>query len=400
MANHWPLIPLGEILTERNETPNLADLESGAIRIVSKIGFNEGQIELRNDGSTKTGMILIRPGDLVLSGINAIKGAIAVYDKNAAEPIAATIHYGAYIPRKDRVDTRFLWWLLRSETFRDILLEYLPGGIKSELKPKRFLPIPIPLPPLAEQQRIVARIEELARRVEEARGLRREAVEEAEALIATSASHLPLSDHCWTTVEAAVLKKKGSVRSGPFGSQLLHEEFVESGIAAIGTRDVQANRFALSGGWFVTPEKFDELRRYQVFPGDVLGTIVGASIGRFCVVPPEVPLAFTTKHIQALTLDSALAEPEFVSFVLNFHTRCRASLFSQVEGSAQPSLNAPKILATEIPLPSLVEQHRIVAHLDGLQAKVDELRRLQAETQKELDALMPSVLAKAFAGEL
>ena len=44
---------------------------------------------------------------------------------------------------------------------------------------------------------------------------------------------------------------------------------------------------------------------------------------------------------------------------------------------------------------------RIVAYLDGLQGKVDELRRLQqAETQKELDALMPSVLAKAFAGEL
>ena len=41
-----------------------------------------------------------------------------------------------------------------------------------------------------------------------------------------------------------------------------------------------------------------------------------------------------------------------------------------------------------------------VAYLDGLQGKVDDLRHLQAETQKELDALMPSILAKAFAGEL
>jgi type I restriction enzyme S subunit len=53
-----------------------------------------------------------------------------------------------------------------------------------------------------------------------------------------------------------------------------------------------------------------------------------------------------------------------------------------------------------VPLPSLPEQRRIVAYLDGLQAKVDELRRLHAETQQELDALMPSILAKAFAGEL
>jgi type I restriction enzyme S subunit len=59
-----------------------------------------------------------------------------------------------------------------------------------------------------------------------------------------------------------------------------------------------------------------------------------------------------------------------------------------------------RIREIEIPVPSLVEQRRIVAYLDGLQARVDELKRLQAETQKELDALMPSILAKAFAGEL
>jgi len=56
-----------------------------------------------------------------------------------------------------------------------------------------------------------------------------------------------------------------------------------------------------------------------------------------------------------------------------------------------------------IPFPSdlsLPEQRRIIAYLDNLQAKVDALRRLQAETATELDALLPSVLDKAFKGEL
>jgi type I restriction enzyme, S subunit len=48
----------------------------------------------------------------------------------------------------------------------------------------------------------------------------------------------------------------------------------------------------------------------------------------------------------------------------------------------------------------LDEQRRIVAYLDGLQAKVNGLRELQSETQEELDALLPSVLDKAFKGEL
>lgn len=171
-------------------------------------------------------------------------------------------------------------------------------------------------------------------------------------------------------------------------------------MAAIGTRDVQTNRFELQSGWFVSPEKFKQFRRYQVFPGDVLCTIIGASIGRFCVVPHDVPLAFTTKHIQALTLDPAKAEPLFASLMLNFHRRCPESLFSQVEGSAQPSLNAGKILGTALPLPPLPEQRRIVEELEAFQAEVATLMRLQAQTAQELDALLPSVLDRAFNGML
>lgn len=51
-------------------------------------------------------------------------------------------------------------------------------------------------------------------------------------------------------------------------------------------------------------------------------------------------------------------------------------------------------------VPSLSEQRRIVDYLDELQAKVDELKKAQTETLVELDALMPSILDKAFRGEL
>ncbi len=53
-----------------------------------------------------------------------------------------------------------------------------------------------------------------------------------------------------------------------------------------------------------------------------------------------------------------------------------------------------------LPVPPLNEQRQIVAYLDNLQSRIDKLRRLQSETQKELDALMPSILDKAFKGEL
>ena len=63
-------------------------------------------------------------------------------------------------------------------------------------------------------------------------------------------------------------------------------------------------------------------------------------------------------------------------------------------------ISQPKLMAMPIPVLPVEIQNRIITQLDGLQAEMDELRRLQAQTQKELDASMPSGPAKAFAGEL
>ena len=88
----WEKVQLGEVLIERKETPDPVGLETGEIRIVSKIGFDTGEIEFRDSTATKTKMIQFQPGDIVFSGINAVKGAIAIYPNNAAKPASATIH--------------------------------------------------------------------------------------------------------------------------------------------------------------------------------------------------------------------------------------------------------------------------------------------------------------------
>lgn len=94
-------------------------------------------------------------------------------------------------------------------------------------------------------------------------------------------------------------------------------------------------------------------------------------------------------------------EPRFLELTL-------ASPYSQEHlvhrktglADAQVNISQSILRATPIAYPSLPEQRRIVAYLDGLQAKVDDLKKLQAETSAELDALLPSILDKAFKGEL
>ena len=165
MPKQWPQVALGEILTERNETPDPALVRAGDIPIISKIRFSDGGIELRTDSDTNTKMILIHPGDLVLSGINAMKGAIAIYDPGSSQKVAATIHYAAYQVNKEKADIRYLWWLLRSQYFQDILSQQVPQGIKTELKAKRLLPVVIPLPSLTEQMEIVLAIQNFSLKI-------------------------------------------------------------------------------------------------------------------------------------------------------------------------------------------------------------------------------------------
>lgn len=399
MNANYPIAPLSKAIDYKSDFAEIDDFQTykrcrvqlHAQGIVERDALLGAQIKTKEQQ-------ICRANDFLVAEIDAKLGGFGIVPESLDGAIVSS-HYFLFTINENVLNKRFLEFFIRTPAFID-QVQAKGSTNYAAIRPSDVLSYEIPLPLLEEQQRIVARIEEFTPKIEEARELRREAIEEAETIISRVISNLSFDKRHWTTIRASILDKKGSVRSGPFGSQLHHDEFVEAGVAAIGTRDVQVHRFILNSGWYVTHHKFEQFKRYQVFPGDVLGTIVGASIGRFCVVPESVPLAFTTKHVIALTLDHSKALSEFISYLLNFHTRCRTSLFVQSEGSAQPSLNSTKILETEIPLPDIPEQKRIVAYLDDLQAKVDTLRRLQAETAAELNALLPSVLDKAFKGEL
>jgi len=128
------------------------DVFTGRVPIVAKVRFGDGGIELRSTTETRTNLILVRRGDLLVSGINALKGAIGLHGKDAPSDVAATIHYSAYEVDEEKVHPRFLHEYLRSSAFRRRAVSQLPKGIKTELKAKRLLAVEVPLPSKGEQR--------------------------------------------------------------------------------------------------------------------------------------------------------------------------------------------------------------------------------------------------------
>ena len=124
------------------------------------------------------------------------------------------------------------------------------------------------------------------------------------------------------------------------------------------------------------------------------------TVGRSCIAPDYAKDWLFNYYIIRVALDINKIEPRYIHWSIRASAENEAYLITKIRGPTGQGVNSD--IAGSLPsrVPKLVEQRRIVAYLDGLQAKVDELKRLQSPTQKELDALMSSVLVKAFAGEL
>ena len=121
-------------------------------------------------------------------------------------------------------------------------------------------------------------------------------------------------------------------------------------------------------------------------------------IGRVACAPSDLVEANLNQHVAIVRLLPEL-DHRYLMYWLS-QPSVQDFINNEQKGATRQGFTKAQIELFEIPLLPLGEQRRIVMYLDGLAAKVDALKRLQADTSVELNALMPSILDKAFRGEL
>jgi restriction endonuclease S subunit len=164
----WPTVRLGDIAPVRSEVVPDDDIHDGKVSMLDRISFDEGRVFFGKRTTTRMVQFRARPGDIVVSKINARKRAIGIV-KDGAD-VGVTIHFRALIPDTVKVDAEFLWAALRS-TYCSQQFEVETGGIgKGEISEERLLAIAVPLPPRATQKAIVARWRKAQDEIAAARG--------------------------------------------------------------------------------------------------------------------------------------------------------------------------------------------------------------------------------------
>jgi type I restriction enzyme S subunit len=179
----------------------------------------------------------------------------------------------------------------------------------------------------------------------------------------------------------------------------LTPSFTEEGVPFIFVGNVSTGRLHFRGCKFVSQEYFRTLdASRKPCKGDVLYSAVGATLGIPAIVDSDRDFCFQ-RHVAILKPDKSRLNSRFLWFMLRARS-VHELAWKSTTGSAQPTIPLRGIRALPIPVPPLEKQARLVSYLDDLQARMDASTGLQSETAAELDALLPSILDKAFKGEL
>jgi len=146
------------------------------------------------------------------------------------------------------------------------------------------------------------------------------------------------------------------------------------------------------------PSYEGDIERSQVRIGDVLVTITGA-IGRVGVVRNIDEPSHVSQHVALVRVPDTIS-PYYLYWYLRAPTFGRSQTEGKTYGATKPGINLTNLRMLQIATPSMEQQQAIIAYFDDLEAKVNILKQLQSESAAELDALLPSILDKAFKGEL
>ena len=388
MSNGWPTAKLREVLKHRKEFVTIDDLKNYRR---PRVQLHAQGIVLRDEipGAlikTKAQQIC-HAGELLVAEIDAKVGGFGIVPESLDGSIVSS-HYFLFVLNEAKLDRSFLDYFIRTPSFRE-QVEAQGSTNYAAIRPSHVLDYGIPLPPLAEQRRIVARIGELAAKLEEARGLRQQATEEAEVLVGVKAASI---------FRAALengnqpLESIATLERGKFSHRPRNEpRFFGGAHPWIQIGEIESsNKFIRNSTQTLND---DGLAISKKFPRGTVLISIAATIGAVgildfdCCIPDSI--------VGVTPIEGT--DSEFIYHYLGY---LRGQLEEIAPQSAQKNINLQILSGLPVPKVTLPEQHRIVAYLDELQQEADALTQAQAETSAELDALMPSILDEAFRGEL
>lgn len=318
----------------------------------------------------------------------------------------------------DKIPTRFIEYTIKHNN--NFIKETSTGTGLQHINKDFFEICKIPLPPLAEQHRIVAKLDAFMEKVER----NKQRINKIpillkrfrQSVLATAVSGRLTEDWrdskdfdlktgfpiSWRLKKIDFLLKslKTDLRTGPFGTALKKKEHKTFGVPVWGIESIGKNgSFTDYNKIFVTVEKAKELKSFEVKGGNIIISRSG-TVGELCILPDNVEHGLISTNLMKIVLDNEVINSKFFCWLFDGSSLVIDKLRELCTGSTRIFLTQNILKQIDYPLPPIKEQQEIIHRVEQLFAFLEKIEARYTRTKTILDKLPQSILAKAFRGEL
>jgi type I restriction enzyme S subunit len=302
------------------------------------------------------------------------------------------------VPKKGvQVHNRFISYLLNSDEVQQIIESKTMAVGVPKLALFRIQEIPIILPPLATQKKIAAILDAADAYRQKTKTLIEKYDQLAQSLFLDMFGDPVRNEKGWETktIEKLVKNEKGSIKRGPFGGALKKEIFVEDGYLVYEQFHALNNDFTFER-YYINEAKFQELKGFEVKPGDIIISCSGVYLGKLAVVPQGAKRGIINQALLKLTVDQNKMRNDF--FIFHFtHKNFKDKYFEANRGAGIPNFPPMEDFKRfQFISPPIFLQTQFAERIQLIEA---QKQQAQASLQKA-EELFNSLLQRAFKGEL
>lgn len=331
----------------------------------------------------------IKKNDILLAMSGATTGKIGLYDTDEISYLNQRV--GLFRIENSNLRS-YLFYFLSTQIEKN--LELSLGAAQPNLSTEQINNIELPLPPLEEQKRIVAKLDNLFAKIDKAIALHQKNIDEANVFMAS------VLNDVFVELEEKYEKDivKNILKMAQYGFSNKSSDDGKYPFLRMG--DLQNGKILLNNLKYVNLTD-EEFKKYKLQKFDLLFNRTNSFelVGKTSIFEEDIDMSFAS-YLVRLRVDEEKLLPYYLNYYLN--TKNTQNVLKEMATKAvnQSNINAEKLKSITIPLPPIKTQQKVVSYLDEISNKMEKIKQIQKEKMQSLKALKASILDQAFKGEL
>lgn len=259
------------------------------------------------------------------------------------------------------------------------------------------------VPSIPEQERIVARIEELFSQLDASVAELKTAKERLKVYrqaVLKEAFDSALRDNPpMMPIEKLLTTQRKGMSTGPFGTMIKKHEHQTTGVPMLGIENIGHGNFVDGNKIFVTSEKAKELKSFALLAGDIIISRSG-TVGELCAVPERMEGALLSTNLMCISLNSNIIRSDYFIYLFQSKGVVLDQVKELCKGSTRIFLNQAILKQIMFPVPGISKQKEIIEIIESRMSVCDSIEKTVDVALQQAEALRQSILKKAFEGRL